>query len=857
MNDLARAIDVIIRGKSLIRNKFEVYNLNSFNCKIETIAMEIASNVGVPLLFTKQYSDTAGFSINSRKFSKTFFFQFNDSIKSVLDVLLDSFPQSVMSQGVHNNDIINQRGNSEPSFCQVCGNHHMQEVLDLHEQPLANSFAVSIEESLKRDKYPLKLMRCPNCNHVQLSHVVDRQKIFQSYMYQSNSSTTSLQYFEWLAAKIIGESNINDSQSGTVLEIACNDGSQLDFFRQRGWKTFGVDPARNLITTARKKGHFIIEGFWGSEMFDWSQLPKSSEIDAIVALNVLAHVEKPVKFLRDCARVMGPQTKLYVQTSQCEMMNEGQFDTAYHEHISFFSAHSFVEAALLAGLNITHFEETPVHGISCLVTLKLPFKSKSPYPYGSSVLNRLKLEEALGIDKEIFYSRFESKAHNLKRWIKHHLQKFIESGHDIGGFGAAAKGIVMLHYTKKSSAFSFVIDDSPLKNNLFCPGTSIPIHNSSYLSTLAKSRKPLVLVIFAWNLWSEISNKIRSIFQGSGKRVTCLVPFPIPSVVTLGDCKESCYHTLATAPPNPFKISKSLPTTVVAIVSFRNAMVLLPHWIRHHSSVFDIVIFVDTGSTDMSLVEIRRLAPSTWRVVNSEKREMETMNIPTVHDELQLITDSYSNVWIMRLDVTEFLVSTRLHHSVSQIMLDEPGAESLNVARYSAFPRNNLSLELYDVPLVQKHSTVAIFPQDSQRLNQVSTKNATLLEGASIMPSVVPLHSHSSGPFHESMGPSWSCDNYNPLHNAKEMTILHDAFIIDYRWQPFVVGSGDIYCPLAAVLDAKVRADNNLCSQFPAGKLTRVDLSDIYSSQSLTFFKGHLMNIFKTLQDFIFTTHTG
>ncbi len=124
-----------------------------------------------------------------------------------------------------------------------------------------------------------------------------------------------------------------------MLEVACNDGSQLNQFSKYGWKTVGVDPAKNLAELARKQGHIVYTGFWGVDQFPL--LPSPDNLDIIIAQNVFAHVEDPVQFLRACVAIMSVKTKLYIQTSQCEMYETGQFDAVYHEHISFFTAHSF------------------------------------------------------------------------------------------------------------------------------------------------------------------------------------------------------------------------------------------------------------------------------------------------------------------------------------------------------------------------------------------------------------------------------------------------------------------------------------------------------------------------------------
>ena len=184
--------------------------------------------------------------------------------------------------------------------CVVCGSRTMYTVLDLHNQPLANDFNMKIEDSLKSKRFPLRLVRCPICHHTQLSHIVDRKYLFSHYLYQSGTSKSLKSYFAWLAEKVINETEI---RNGTVLEIACNDGSQLNEFLKRGWKTVGVDPAKNLVDIARKSGHTVYTGFWGVDHFP--NLPSLESLNVIIAQNVLAHVDSPIQFLRACAAIMG------------------------------------------------------------------------------------------------------------------------------------------------------------------------------------------------------------------------------------------------------------------------------------------------------------------------------------------------------------------------------------------------------------------------------------------------------------------------------------------------------------------------------------------------------------------------
>ncbi len=333
--------------------------------------------------------------------------------------------------------------------CVVCGSrdHDLQEVLDLDMQPLANDFKKTAAEAEHCERFPLKLIRCRKCHHAQLSNLVDRGHLFSNYLYMSGTSKTLHGHFVWLAEKVIAERSIDSKRTGVVLELACNDGTQLDIFKDRGWRTHGVDPAENLVRLAQDKGHDVHVGFWGSQHF--SGLPDPSKLDAIVAQNVLAHTGKPVEFLKACVDAMGSKTKLYVQTSQCEMFLTGQFDTVYHEHISFFSGHSFHHAAQMAGLTIVDIELVPIHGRSCLVTMQKGTSNN----VSMSLSTLLRREVALGMTGDNFYERYRSRALGLREWMHSQLNDLHRKGFKLVAYGAAAKGMVLLHFLRQVGAY--------------------------------------------------------------------------------------------------------------------------------------------------------------------------------------------------------------------------------------------------------------------------------------------------------------------------------------------------------------------------------------------------------------------
>ena len=652
MEDLVRAITVLIR-QSYKMARFTIFNLQSFNASIVHVANSIAHRTGAYVHPTDHppSSDSIGFSLDATKFSRTFNFIFLENQTQTITRLLEDVPRMCLGR--------QSRLDTNSTSCLVCGSPIMHTVLDLHTQPLANDFRNTSTDALQCQRFPLRLIRCPRCHHTQLSHIVDRGYLFSHYLYQSGTSRSLNEYFDWLAQKTINESN---TTNGTVLELACNDGTQLNQFSRRGWKTVGVDPAKNLAEIARTKGHTVFTGFWGRD--DFPLLPARDTLDIIIAQNVFAHVDNPVRFLNACVSAMSHKTKLYIQTSQCEMYETGQFDTVYHEHVSFFTAHSFKKIADLVGLKIINFEITPIHGRSCLVTFQRLGSLTSEDT--STFASALEKERQLGVTDAWFYVKYESQAQAMRRWIVRQLANLHSQGHTIVAYGAAAKGMVLLHFLLETSGrtwnISYVVDDAPLKQNTFCPGTSIPVMPTSMLSQ-HPPEKSLTIIVFAWNFWDEISGRIRKETVDIGmKNVYVILPFPTQQLIKLDSTRN---HTVSTNGyrllPWPLAI-RPRQRQVVMVAHFYNEEFLLPYWIRHHASMFDAAILIDYNSTDRSVEIIRREAPETWRIVASRNPNFSAQQVDLeVIDYEKLFPDA----WKISINIPEFLVHSSLRETMN------------------------------------------------------------------------------------------------------------------------------------------------------------------------------------------------
>ena len=685
LRDLTRAVNTLVTHTNWDNMQlFKIWNLASFSSTVLKVATTVSSITGA-LIDTgvgisgddlaKEASEFKGFSLNCDLFESTFNFSFKGDLQTVLIEFDQNIPDSITAKGAHITSDSLHLINSIP--CPVCGSDNQQLALDLGDQPFANDFLADESESLNLTRYPLKLVRCRRCNHLHLSHIASRKKLFGHYLYRSGTSKTLASYFQWLSNLVIEESGNNTV--GSVIEIACNDGSQLDEFQKRGWKTFGVDPAANIVPIAQQKGHTVRLGFW-NEHIQLVDFPKGEDLTAIVAQNVFAHVPNPVAFLKACAAIMGPSTLLYIQTSQCNMHQLGQFHTAYHEHISFFTGHSFLKASELAGLYITSFRTTPIHGTSCLVTMKLPAKNitaAGEENVPGTLQDRLKSEKNEGILTDFFYDKYAARAQVTRAWIVGQVNGLKERGYSIGAYGAAAKGMTLLHYMLDDESFhrnstlrnlwiDFVIDDAPLKQNTYCPGTSIPVFNEIPLTDRKyKGKGKLAVMIFAWNFWEEIANKIKLRLWSKLSEVLILLPFPTSKLLRL-NMTNGEIELLREVQYTPTKIPNILRNitrkNTHLVTHQRNEEMLMPFFILQHSPMFDHATLIDFESTDQTREIIEKYAPASWKIVKSTTGKV--FDAKLTDAQVMHWENEYPHDWAIALTTTEFLVYDNFRQSL-------------------------------------------------------------------------------------------------------------------------------------------------------------------------------------------------
>ena len=335
------------------------------------------------------------------------------------------------------------------------------------------------------------------------------------YTYFSSFSTSWLahakRYVDMMKDRFKFDSN------SQIIEIASNDGYLLQYFKEYNIPVLGVDPTANTASVAISKGIPTIIDFFGSELAQEKLVDKGIKADLILGNNVLAHVPdindfvKGVKIaLKDTGVATFEFPHLY------KLVDEYQFDTIYHEHFSYLSF--FVVKGIFEnqGLEMFDVEELSTHGGSLRVFAK--HKTDSTKPISPNVQKMLDKEKSAGMDNLEYYSGFQAKVDKIKYNFWSFLIEAKKQNKTVVGYGAAAKGNTLINYCglKGNDLINFVSDASPHKQKRLLPGSHIPVKHPDEI----KNFKPDYVIIFPWNLKTEISEQLKNIREWDGKFVT-------------------------------------------------------------------------------------------------------------------------------------------------------------------------------------------------------------------------------------------------------------------------------------------------------------------------------------------------
>jgi SAM-dependent methyltransferase len=403
------------------------------------------------------------------------------------------------------------------SKCRICDSEDIVLVVDLGDQPPANSLRDRIDDELPL--IPLSLCRCSNCSTLQLMHTVAPSYLFSNYVWVTGSSLTAQEYSISFCEETLSRCREN---STFVLEVASNDGTFLKQFKNRGLKVLGVDPAKNIAKIAEKEDVSTLVEFFGLEGAE-QIVDEYGFADCVYARNVIAHVENVHSVIDGMAKVLKDDGVGVIEFHYAKIIfDQLHYDSIYHEHLFYYSLQSACFLLRAHGLNPFDVMSSPINGGGMVL-----YFSKDNRDCSELLESELQKEEA-GIGEAQAWVDFGRDCVSHKNDLVRLVETVVDQGGLMIGYGASARSSTLLNFCGIDNRYlTCIADGNDIKHGKFTAGTDIPIVHPKK----AFAMKPEIVLLLAWNYGKEI---LQIMADNYGFRGKVILPLPNkPEIIEL------------------------------------------------------------------------------------------------------------------------------------------------------------------------------------------------------------------------------------------------------------------------------------------------------------------------------------
>ena len=403
--------------------------------------------------------------------------------------------------------------------CRMCGSRSLHRYLDLGRTPLANSYLDEKTRNEPEFTEELCIQLCRDCGLSQLTKVVHPDRMFRHYLYVSATTATIRDHFAEFAGTV---AKAADAAPGDLaLDIASNDGTLLAAFKAVGLKPIGVDPATNLAKEANEKGLTTWCDYWSLPVAE-KLARELGKPKVITAANVFAHADGLVEFAKGVGACLAPGGVFSIECPYLvDFIEKNEFDTAYHEHVSFVGLTPLARLMKAHGLELWDAEYFPdIHG----GTIRSFISREGERAPTARLREMLEKERAFGIKDPKVYDAFAARVLRNRELLRALVSELRAKGQTVWAYGASAKGNTLMNFFGlDSSSVPRAIDDNPKKWGYLTPGARMEVVGIDAL----KTSKVDVLLLLAWNFEKEIRRRC----QAAGYKGRFLVPVPEAKVL--------------------------------------------------------------------------------------------------------------------------------------------------------------------------------------------------------------------------------------------------------------------------------------------------------------------------------------
>jgi 2-polyprenyl-3-methyl-5-hydroxy-6-metoxy-1,4-benzoquinol methylase len=404
--------------------------------------------------------------------------------------------------------------------CRMCKSNNIQKFLDLGFSALSDNFLITEQLEESESFFPLTVYLCSNCGLCQLGYVVPPKLMFnKDYPYDSSTTKTGRDHFTNMGIDICNEFNLK--QNSFVIDVGSNSGVLLSAFKSKGMKVLGIEPSSKLANAAIEKGVDSIIEFFSNKLIK-KILNEYGKVSVITGTNVFAHIDDLDDFMLTANSLLVEDGIIVIEAPYLlHLIENMEYDTIYHEHLSYLSVKPMVEFFKKFGFEIFDIKEQTIHG----GTLRYFISRKNKKEITQEVTNYLKIEDEKDLYSETKLNEFAHLVKNHRKMLLQLLNDLKKDGKKIVAISAPAKGNTLLNYCKiDSEILDYVTERNPFKIGKFTPGMHIPVYPDKKLL----EDQPDYALILAWNFADEIIQNNSKYQENGGKFI---IPTPKPKIV--------------------------------------------------------------------------------------------------------------------------------------------------------------------------------------------------------------------------------------------------------------------------------------------------------------------------------------
>jgi len=404
--------------------------------------------------------------------------------------------------------------NGKLNKCQICNSEKLNLILDLGHQPLCDSLLTEKLLDSPETTYPLRMLWCEECSLAQLDYCVDGKEVYHpDYPYRTGITKELVSYQNEITSSLKSKYNLDEND--LVVDIGSNDGTLLTGFKKFSVKTIGIEPT-NIANIANQNGIETIQEFFTSSVAN-QIIDKHGKASIVLATNMFAHMATIGEVISGIESLLKDDGVFIFENHYLlDVIERGQFDTTYHEHLRTYSLKSLIKLFSYYNFTITDVERGERYGGNIRVHVT---KGKNA-SISQNVTNLLKIEEEFGLYRLDTYQKFAERVKKAKNDFMNLLFKIKKDGKTIVANSCPGRCVTLLNYYGVDSDLLPYIAEQPssLKLNMFLPGKQIPIVNNEILF----KDQPDYVVLLAWHYAQPIMEQLRE----RGLKSNFIIPLP-------------------------------------------------------------------------------------------------------------------------------------------------------------------------------------------------------------------------------------------------------------------------------------------------------------------------------------------